>query len=194
MGYSNGYDSGYSDCETENRSKWTQEGFRKGQESIGKLLAGVEFKGEQASLGETRSALTTLWTRLGGTIACVIFALACDAAAPGYAKVSDLVDHEVVTNAEQAVSSCPVKIATNSIPWSAGPVAVSIESNATLSCSGAWPTGRPVFIMASPAGPYSKALNVRLIGYQDWPADSWQGVAWQVNGIYYFNILAGIDE
>lgn len=197
MGFNNGYDSGYSDCEAENRQKWTQEGYRAGQASMTSLLEGISFKGEEASIGETRSALTTLWTKLGGTIACAGLMLApyvCRGAAPGCARVSDLVDQEVVTNAVQALSADRgVQVATNAVHWSAQPIVVAVESNATLSCSGSWPTGRPVFVMVYPSGPYQKDPSARLVGYSAWPDTPWQGVVWCINDVFYFNILSGIE-
>jgi len=157
-------------------------------------LRGLEFKGKKATIGETREAVTTMWSKLGGTIACALLAFACRGASPGCAKVSDLVDQEVVTNAAVASAAVPSTVATNAIPWSGGPVEVSVESNGTLSCSGEWPLARPVFVVVTPEGPYERAGNVRIVGYSSWPSRPWQGVAWRVDETYYFNVLTELER
>jgi len=159
-----------------------------------------KFKGEGATLGETREAVAKLWRKLGGAVAASCLAVAClaEQPPPGCARVSDLVDDFVVTNFAQASAApvCPAS-ATNSLPWSAGVVYAVVESNETLSVAspGSWPEGRPVFVVVEPeASGFYLGDQFRLVGNTDLPAARWQGVVWRLGGRFYVNVLTALED
>lgn len=77
---------------------------------------------------------------------------------------------------------------TGVIPWTDHPVKVTLAEGAELSCSIS-ASSKPVFCYVVPAGSYTKASDVNLVGYGSWPTSPFQCVVWCLNSKYYVNIL-----
>ena len=196
--YYNGYEDGRADGE--------KAGARQAKDAMKKLLAGSTYKGSAASIDETRSAVSTLWRALGGTVASALAAMALALPAaeppPGCAPVGSLVNECVVTNFDQAASApvCPV-VSTNLLPWSRGPVYVTVETNQVLAVASPqkWPVGAPVFVVVYPeaAGDYLEPTRFVLVGGVSLPHSPWQGVVWRMSDgagdKFYANVLAGVE-
>ena len=95
-----------------------------------------------------------------------------------------------------AVANCPAPTpegtnTVNSIPYWQAPVYCTVEDEATLSVSGTWPEGTPVFVRADTYGDYTPANNLTLVGYNAWPAggSAFQACIWRLGSAYYCNII-----
>lgn len=68
---------------------------------------------------------------------------------------------------------------------------VRVTSAATLSADSAnWPDGSSVLAVVVPAGTYSVANSLQLVGYGVWPTNAFQMVAWRLGGTVRCNVIS----
>jgi hypothetical protein len=68
---------------------------------------------------------------------------------------------------------------------------VRVTSGATLAAdSASWPDGASVLAVVVPAGTYSPAPALQLVGYGVWPTNAFQMVAWRVGGTVRCNVIS----
>lgn len=80
----------------------------------------------------------------------------------------------------------------NTVKYASGVLTLSIAAGATLTAttnSPAWPDGGAVFARVSPAGAYSVAPGIQLLGYGDWPTNSAEAVFVRSGGDILCSVL-----
>lgn len=80
----------------------------------------------------------------------------------------------------------------NTVKYASGVLDLSIAAGATLTAttnSPAWPDGGAVFARIRPAGAYSVAQGIQLLGYGDWPTNSAEAVFVRSGGDILCSVL-----
>lgn len=80
----------------------------------------------------------------------------------------------------------------NVVKYASGVLTLSIAAGATVSAttnSPAWPDGGAVFARIRPAGAYSVAQGIQLLGYGDWPTNSAEAVFVRSGGDILCSVL-----
>lgn len=80
-------------------------------------------------------------------------------------------------------------VSSGDITYTEHPVQVNLAANATLSASGNWPTGKPVYIRVSPAGDYDVYGGIHYMGYGEWPTVPFHAVIWYAGDRWILNVL-----
>ena len=113
----------------------------------------------------------------------------CTAAYLPRASVADTDIGELVTR----VSPTGYVAYTNTLarPVNGSAAYVRVTSAATLAAdSASWPDGASVFAVVVPAGSYTVASSLQLVGYGAWPTNAFQMVAWRLGGTVHCNVIS----